>query len=92
MRGTAVIASDVGGQSDIVRDGRTGYLVPPGDAAALADRLGRLLDGRRRAEELGAEGRRVALAEYSREAVLDRLESTYRDMITARRDVDSVLR
>jgi glycosyltransferase involved in cell wall biosynthesis len=84
MRGTAVIASDVGGQSDIVRDGRTGYLVPPGDVTALADRLLRLLGDRTRAEAFGAAGRRVAQAEYSREAALDQLERTYRDMIAAR--------
>ena len=77
MRGTPVIASDVGGQSDIVRDGRTGYLVPPGDVEALADRLWRVLSNRDHAEELGSEGRRVALAEFSREAALDRLEEAY---------------
>lgn len=84
MRGTAVVASDVGGQSDIVRDGRTGYLVPPGDPQALARRLIAILGSRDHAEALGAEGRRVALAEYSRDAVLDRLEQTYREMIAAR--------
>ncbi len=84
MRGTAVIAADVGGQSDIVRPGTTGWLVPPGDAAALADRLGWVLAERARAEAMGAEGRRIALAEYSRDAVLDRLEETYRGIITAR--------
>ncbi len=83
MRGTAVVASDVGGQSDIVRDGGTGYLVPPGDAGALADRLARIVDDRALAEALGAEGRRVALAEYSREAVLDRLEAAYLETMEA---------
>lgn len=77
MRGTAVVASDVGGQSDIVREGRTGYLVPPGDAGALAGRLVRILSDRALAEALGAEGRRVAFAEHSREASLDRLIAAY---------------
>ena len=85
MRGTAVVASDVGGQSDIVRDGQTGYLVPPGDAEVLAERLLRVLSDRDHAEALGAEGRRVAQAEYSRDAVLDRLEATYAQMSAAGR-------
>ncbi|MCS6859687.1 MAG: glycosyltransferase family 4 protein [Abditibacteriales bacterium] len=43
MRGTAVIASSSGGLAEIVRDGQTGFLVPPGNAAALAEALARLL-------------------------------------------------
>ena len=77
MRGTAVVASDVGGQSDIVRHGSTGYLVPPGDVGALADRLSALLGNRDAAEAAGREGRRVAQAEDSRTAALDRVEEAY---------------
>lgn len=82
MRGTAVVASDVGGQRAILRDGRTGFLVPPGDSPALAAALGRLLGDRALAEEMGAEGRRVALAEWGREANTDLLLATYRDAIS----------
>ncbi|MBN2311478.1 MAG: glycosyltransferase family 4 protein [Candidatus Hydrogenedentes bacterium] len=59
-----VCASRVGGLKGIVRDGETGYLVAPGDAAALAERLAALLDdaGLRRA--MGVAGRRVAEADY----------------------------
>lgn len=77
MRGTAVVASDVGGQSDITRDGVTGRLTPPGDVAALAAALAPIVDDRALAERMGAEGRRVALTEYDREAVLDRLTDAY---------------
>lgn len=78
MRGTAVIASDMGGQSDIVRDGETGYLVPPGDVSAWATALERVLADRPLAERLGAAGRAVALRDYSRESALDRTEAAYR--------------
>lgn len=84
MRGIAVVAADVGGQSDIVRDGLTGYLFPPGDVGALAARLARLCDDRPLAEALGARGRRTALADHSRDAVLDRLERVYAEMLAAR--------
>jgi len=77
MRGTAVVAADMGGQSDLVRDGRTGYLVPAGDAATLADRLTRILTDRDHASALGQAGRDVVRAEYSRAAALDRLGSVY---------------
>ena len=41
--GTPVVASDVPGLCDSVQEGRTGFLVPFGDAQAMADRVGRIL-------------------------------------------------
>lgn len=41
--GRPVIATDLGAPPEIVEDGRTGWLVPPGDAKALADAIGRAL-------------------------------------------------
>ena len=41
--GTPVIASRVGGLAEIVQDGVTGFLVPPGDVAALHERLAQVL-------------------------------------------------
>jgi glycosyltransferase involved in cell wall biosynthesis len=52
-RGRAVVGSDVGGIPDLVRDGQNGLLVPPGDAAALAEALARALGDRELAERLG---------------------------------------
>lgn len=79
MRGTAVVASDMGGQSDIVRHGETGFLVPPRDVAAWAETLGRVAADRPLAERLGQGGRDVALAEYARDTALDRTEAAYRE-------------
>ncbi|MGH3077940.1 MAG: glycosyltransferase family 4 protein [Gaiellaceae bacterium] len=56
-RGRGVVGSRVGGIPDLVTDGETGILVPPGDAAALADALVRALSDRKLAERLGAAGR-----------------------------------
>jgi glycosyltransferase involved in cell wall biosynthesis len=41
--GLPVVATDAPGLRDAVRDGETGFLVPEGDVAAFADRIGRLL-------------------------------------------------
>ncbi|MDX1395608.1 MAG: glycosyltransferase family 4 protein [Gemmatimonadota bacterium] len=43
-RGTPVVASDVGALPEIIEDGVSGLLAPPGDAEALASRIGRILD------------------------------------------------
>ncbi|MGH3065068.1 MAG: glycosyltransferase family 4 protein [Gaiellaceae bacterium] len=53
-RGRGVVASGVGGIPDIVDDGATGLLAPPGDARALADALVRVLTDRPLAERLGS--------------------------------------
>ena len=53
--GTPVVASDVGGLREVVRDGENGLLIPPDDPAALAGALSRLQDAGLRAR-LGAAG------------------------------------
>ena len=52
-----VVASSVGGLAELVVDGETGILVPPGDAPTLAAALGRLIEGRAERRRLGAAGR-----------------------------------
>jgi D-inositol-3-phosphate glycosyltransferase len=58
--GSPVIASRVGGLATTVRDGFTGFLVPEGDAAALAERIDAVLGDPGRRARLGAEGVRWA--------------------------------
>jgi glycosyltransferase involved in cell wall biosynthesis len=53
-RGRGVVGSRVGGIPDLVEDGVSGLLVPPGDVVALADALVRVLSDRTLAERLGA--------------------------------------
>jgi glycosyltransferase involved in cell wall biosynthesis len=52
-----VVASNVGGLGELVVDGQTGVLVPPGDPEALAEALGRLIGDRELRRRLGAAGR-----------------------------------
>jgi glycosyltransferase involved in cell wall biosynthesis len=62
-RGRGVVGARAGGIPDIVEDGRSGLLVPPGDAAALADALVRALSEPQLAERL-SEGARAASARW----------------------------
>jgi glycosyltransferase involved in cell wall biosynthesis len=80
MVGTAVVASRCGGLAEIVRDGQTGYLVPPGDADALATALLRLLQDRELAGDMGRAGREVALAEFSESSTVDRFVQLYQSL------------
>jgi len=75
--GRPVIASAVGGLPDIVADGVTGLLVPPGDPAALASALSSLLLDPRKAEALGAAGRARWDAEFSLDRFYDATHAVY---------------
>jgi glycosyltransferase involved in cell wall biosynthesis len=84
MRGAAVVASANGGMPEMVRDGQTGYLVPEGDVEALAQRMLALLTNRELAEQMGAAGRRVALAEYTDDRMIDRFVDLYAQILDRR--------
>jgi len=77
MRGTAVIASAVGAQPEIVKADRTGFLVPPGDIEALATELTQLLQSRELAEAMGQAGRDRALAHFSENRRTERFLALY---------------
>lgn len=76
--GVPVVASDVGGIPDIIQNGVTGRLVPPKDAAALAQAICDTLDQREKTQAMTAAGRELIRAEHSLEKMLDRLEVIYR--------------
>ena len=73
-----IVATDVGGNREIVVDGRNGLLVPAADEAALADALARLLCDPVRAEAMGRAGRDWALREASIDAMVVRYDTLYR--------------
>lgn len=77
MRGTAVVASNAGGLAEIVQDGQTGLLVPPGDVDALAAALLRLLRDRELAEQLGQAGRQSALVHFNEDACIEKFLAVY---------------
>ncbi|MCS7033992.1 MAG: glycosyltransferase [Phycisphaerae bacterium] len=78
MRGLPVIASRAGGLQEIVEHGRTGLLVPPGDAEALAAAMRRLWDDAGARRSMGAAGRAKAERCYSPEAFYASLIRAYR--------------
>ena len=63
--GTAVAGSRTGGIPEVVADGVTGLLVPPGDPLALASALNSLVGDQARARAMGEAGRERAVADFS---------------------------
>jgi len=75
--GVPIVASRVGGIPDIVRDGQTGLLTPPGDAQALAQALLRLYQQPQLRVAL-ASAARAALPEYTPQRMAERYLALYR--------------
>jgi len=80
-----VVATPVGGIPEIVVDGETGRLVPVGDAAALADVLGRLLVDPEERQRLGRGGRRRAVDRFSMNAMVEGNLEVYEGVLSGRR-------
>jgi phosphatidyl-myo-inositol alpha-mannosyltransferase len=77
--GLPVVASDIPGYREVVRDGVDGLLVPPRDPEALATAIGRLLDQPDEAERFADAGR-LRASRYSWERIVREVEAIYADV------------
>jgi glycosyltransferase involved in cell wall biosynthesis/peptidoglycan/xylan/chitin deacetylase (PgdA/CDA1 family) len=82
--GVAVVASDVGGIPELVRDGQTGTLVPAGDVEALSSALLNLLGNPRKIEEFGRAGRQTIEQTYSFDRMVDQFQTLYDTELSCR--------
>jgi glycosyltransferase involved in cell wall biosynthesis len=89
MAGLPVVATRVGGVPELVEDGVTGFLVPPGDPKALAAALERLASNAGLRRRMGAAGRAKALREFRLERMLSETARLYQDLLAASRETTS---
>ncbi len=80
-----VVATDVGGNRELVLEGKTGLIVPPRDAAAMARAIGRLLKDRAQAEAFAAAAGEKVRRLYSVEAMVDKTVRLYESLIAGPR-------
>jgi glycosyltransferase involved in cell wall biosynthesis len=72
-----VVASNVGGIPEVVKDGVTGYLVPPKDPEALAEKILLLLHHPQIAADLGKSGQKRVQRAFSLEQMIQEYQSLY---------------
>lgn len=85
--GKPVIGSEIGGIPELVRDGETGLLFPPGDVVALAERIRRLAGDAALAARLGVAGKALVACECSAEKHYSQVAAVYREVGTKGMDV-----
>jgi glycosyltransferase involved in cell wall biosynthesis len=83
-RARPVIAAEIGGLGELVEDGVTGVLVPPGEAEPLARAIVRLAGDLEVSAEMGAAGRRRAVEQFLEDRCTDRTELLYEEALSAR--------
>jgi glycosyltransferase involved in cell wall biosynthesis len=80
--GKPVVASDVGGSSELVSDGMNGYLVPPADSRALAEAIETLLQNPRKGIQMGRVGKSMVQDKFSQKHMVENYEKLYISLLT----------
>ena len=83
-----VVATDVGGNSEIVIHGETGFLVPPRAPETMADAICRLLLNREEAKSMGEKGRERVKQYFSFEKMMRSYENIYESILN-RKSINS---
>jgi glycosyltransferase involved in cell wall biosynthesis len=81
LLGTAVVAPEAGGIPELVETGRSGWLVPPGSAEALAGGALRLLGDKQLGKELASEAQERVLKRFSAERTAEETVRVYREVL-----------
>jgi glycosyltransferase involved in cell wall biosynthesis len=83
--GLPVVATRVGGTTEIIEDEQSGLLVPPGDSDALAHVILRLFQDPHLARELAHAGQERVRTQFNFDRLLANLEGFYRELLDAKR-------
>jgi len=76
-----IVASRVGGVPEVILDGETGFLVPPGDEKSLADRMIKLLSDKNLRRKMGVAGRNFVVQEYNWEESTKKMRRFYKSIL-----------
>ena len=79
--GCPVVCTDAGGPSEYIQDGLTGFVVPVGDAEAMASKTAWLIEHPHQAAQFGATGRVRAVQYFGRQRMLDQVIEVYAELV-----------
>jgi glycosyltransferase involved in cell wall biosynthesis len=81
--GLPVIGSRVGGVEEVMDEGKTGFIIEPGNAAQLAEYLGRLYGDAALRQRMAAACRAFVMPAFSADVMIDKIEKLYADVAAA---------
>ena len=79
--GLPVVATNVGGNSDVISSGKNGFLVPPKSPQVLSKVILKLLDDSKLRKEIGAAARKTIERSYTWDKIADKIQKCYEDML-----------
>jgi glycosyltransferase involved in cell wall biosynthesis len=79
--GVPIVATDIPGNDEAVTSGKNGWLVPPGDPSALAEKVLDLLNNTDQASAFSAFGRERIRQEFTRAKMLTSIQHVYQDVV-----------
>jgi glycosyltransferase involved in cell wall biosynthesis len=83
--GKPVVATNVGGNKELVADGRTGFLVPPENPETLAEAIIRLLRDPELAQAMGQRAKEKVVTQLGLERYVDEYQSLYEETLERKR-------
>jgi glycosyltransferase involved in cell wall biosynthesis len=81
--GRPLIASDIPGCREVVKNGINGLLIPPRDAASIAGAVRRLVSDKALRRRFGENGRRLAVENFSIDSVIQQTRAIYEELLSA---------
>jgi glycosyltransferase involved in cell wall biosynthesis len=78
-----VVATEVGGNAEAVKNGVSGFLVPPEDPAALSAAIIRLLSDPAQAKVMGMAGKALVAGQFTTEAMMTRITAAYSNLLVS---------
>jgi glycosyltransferase involved in cell wall biosynthesis len=89
--GKPVVATDVGGNKELVEDGKTGFLIPLGDTEALANAIIRLLQDPELAQAMGQKAREKIATQFGLERYVNEYQNLYEETLRQKKSISSRL-
>jgi len=81
-----VVAADIGGIPEVVKNGETGFLIPPRNPEALARAIIELLRNPRKAKTMGKQGRKRFKEKFTNKRMLSEVENLYEALINQKKE------
>jgi glycosyltransferase involved in cell wall biosynthesis len=77
-----VVVNNIDGNAEIIQDGSNGFLIPPGDAVCMADRVVQLLKDQELKRKIAEKGHETALQEFSLQDMVRKIAALYDDLLS----------